>query len=171
MCLQGREGARAGRPARRGRRRGRQPPRNGPSRLRRDSAGPCPARPPQPEPRAAAAASAATPAPDAARRLLAVGRAVGLRGRGRRLPPGPAGRRVPALRPGRAPASPAAPAGGRQLLQPPAPAAAAAAAHLGAPRVPGALAQPQPPSRVLAQRLALAWPAAALSPVRCSSGY
>lgn len=80
MCLEAREGARAG--SERGPAAGAAPPRNGPSRLRRDSAGPrgrpCPPHPPQPEPRAAA--NAAAPAPDAARRLLAVGRAVGLRG-------------------------------------------------------------------------------------------
>lgn len=160
MCLEARELAQAG--SERGPAAGAAPPRNGPSRLRRDSAGPggrpCPPHPPQPEPRAAA--NAAAPAPDAARRLLAVGRAVGLRGRGRRPPPGPRPRRrrVPALRPRGAPARPAAPAGGRQLLQPPAP---AAAAHLRALRAPGALAQPQPqpPGRVLAQRLALAPPA------------
>lgn len=183
MCLEAREGARAG--SERGPAAGAAPPRNGPSRLRRDSAGPrgrpCPPQPPQPEPRAAAAAAnAAAPAPDAARRLLAVGRALGLRGRGRRPPPGPRPRRrrVPALRPRRAPARPAAPAGGRQLLQPP------PAAHLRVPGAPGALAQPQPqpPGRVLAQRLALAPPscshmqyqsgdgaAAATQKTRCAS--
>lgn len=125
MCLEAREGARAG--SERGPAAGAAPPRNGPSRLRRDSAGPrgrpCPPHPPQPEPRATA--NAAASAPDAARRLLAVGRAMGLRGRGRRPPSGPRPRRsrMSALRPRRAPARPAAPAGGRQLLQPPAPAA------------------------------------------------
>lgn len=159
MCLKAREGARAGSPAA-----GAATPRNGPSRLRRDSAGPHgrprPPHPPQPEPCAAATAAAntAAPAPDATRRLLAVGRAVGLRGRGHRPPPGSGHRRVPALRPRRAPARPPAPAGGRQLLQPP----TAAASLLRALRAPGAFAQPQPqpqpPGRVLAQRLALAPP-------------
>lgn len=154
------EGARAGSPAA-----GTASPRNGPSRLRRDSAGPRgrpgPPHPPQPEPCAAAtAANTAASAPDAPRGLLAVGRAVGLRGRGRRPPPGSCCHRLPALRPRRAPACPPAPAGGRQLLQPP---AAAAASHLRAPPDPDALTQPQLQSqssgRVLAQRLALAPPA------------
>lgn len=155
------EGARAGFPAA-----GTASPRNGPSRLRRDSAGPCgrpgPPHPPQPEPCAAAtAANTAASAPDAPSGLLAVGRAVGLRGRGRRPAAGPCCHRLPALRSRRAPACPPAPARGRQLLQPPA--AAAAASHLRAPPAPGALTQPQLQSqssgRVLAQRLALAPPA------------
>lgn len=170
MCLKARR--ERGQGPQRGPAAGPASPRNGPSRLRRDSAGPGgrpgPPHPPQPEPCAAAAAAAntAAPAPDATRRLLAVGRAVGLRGRGRRPPPGPCRRRrrVSALRPRRAPARPGSwrPAGGRQLLQPP---AAAAASHLRAPGAPGTVAQPQlqsqsqSPGRVLAQRLALAPPA------------